>query len=341
MGFLREFFGWVQGWRICVSILRIEFAYCEGVGTSPAQSVESSVAGDTTRGSNGIDDNLLEELWDECEGANCGLERGEFKQILLNVGSAGNFGPAQGLTASRQQQSAYLRGLKLGDLVLARACAAGKERAWERFLALYRQPLARAAIAITGSETLGHDLADQLYAELFGMTTQDGERRCPLQSYRGRGSLIGWLRTTLAQRHVDHYRRRHREQALEEYDAPAPDREPEKPAAELTLLQRAVERALQRTEPDDRLLLAAYYLDGRTLLQIAGVFHIHEATASRKLRRVCQDLQKQILKNLQGTGLSRRAAEEALGTDPRDLDVKLQRLLQNSQSEAFQEQPER
>jgi hypothetical protein len=36
--------------------------------------------------------------------------------------------------------------------------------------------------------------------------------------------------------------------------------------------------------------------------------------------------------------MSRRAAQEAMGADPRDLEVNLKKLLQNSQSEAFQEQ---
>jgi RNA polymerase sigma-70 factor (ECF subfamily) len=151
-----------------------------------------------------IDGALLDGLWRECDGVSLWLQRGEFNEILLGVGASQNFGLAEGASASRQQQGAYFRGLRLGDLVLARACAAGNERAWECFFATYREPLFRAAIAITGSETLGRDLADQIYAELYGMTTRDGERRCPLQSYRGRGSLIGWLRTTLAQRHVDH-----------------------------------------------------------------------------------------------------------------------------------------
>ena len=62
----------------------------------------------------------------------------------------------------------------MDDLVLARACARGNERAWEHFVAVYRQPLTRAAIAITGSETLGHELADQLYAELYGLNLRDG-----------------------------------------------------------------------------------------------------------------------------------------------------------------------
>jgi RNA polymerase sigma-70 factor (ECF subfamily) len=280
---------------------------------------------------------LLEELWQECDGAGCGLERSEFNAILLEVGKAQNFGLVEGEVASRTQQAAFFRGLKLGDLVLARACAAGNERAWERFVAMYRQPLVRAAIAITGSDTLGRELADQLYGELFGLTTRDGERRCPLASYRGRGSLIGWLRTTLAQRHVDHHRRTHREEPLEEFNAPAVNVEVEKPATALNALEKAVEGALRGCEAEERFVLAAYYLDERTLMQIAQVMHVHEATVSRKVKRICQDLRKRIMKNLQGAGLSRRAAEEALGADPRDLDMNLKKLLQFSQAEAFQE----
>ena len=85
------------------------------------------------------------------------------------------------------------------------------------------------------------------------------------------------------------------------------------------------------------MLLAAYYLDGRTLLQIAHVLHVHEATVSRKLKRVCEEIHKQVVKNLQNAGMSRRAADEALGADPRDLDLNLKKLLQYSQSDAFKE----
>jgi RNA polymerase sigma-70 factor, ECF subfamily len=321
--------------------LNIDFAYREGVGITPTQSVEGASGAGIHGLPAAIDGVLLEELWQECDATDWGLERGEFNRIVLDAGTARNYGLAEGTAASQQQQAAYFRGLKLDDLVLARACAAGNEGAWERFVSIYRQPLVRAAIAITGSDTLGRELADQLYAELFGLTERDGERRCPLHSYRGKGSLIGWLRTTLAQRHVDHHRRSHREQPLADYDAPGVTPEAEKPAAELTLLEQAVEGAMRRCDAEDRFLLAAYYLDERTLLQIAKVLHVHEATVSRKLRRVCQLLRKQILKNLQGFGLSRRAADEALGTDPRDLDLNLKKLLQNSQSDAFQEKAAR
>ena len=325
----------------CDWFFPIDFAYCEGVGITPIQSVDGAPSEGVPgqRGAIGgvLDGALLDELWQACDAASCGVERGEFSEILRAIGVAQNFGLDVGATASRQQQAAYFRRVRLSDLVLARACAAGNECAWERFVAIYREPLIRAAIAITGSDTLGREIADQLYAELFGLTTRDGERRCPLESYRGRGSLLGWLRTTLAQRHVDHYRRRHREQPLEEFDGPAVEAEGEPAAAELTVLEKAIEGALKSCEAEDRLLLAAYYLDGRTLLQIAHVIHVHEATVSRKLKRVCEEIHLQVLKNLQSGGMSRRAADEALGGDPRDLDVNLKRLLQYSQVESFEE----
>jgi RNA polymerase sigma-70 factor, ECF subfamily len=312
-------------------------AYLEGVGITPSQSVESVRAAGLSVTPGAVDPALLEELWRASHAAVYGLERGEFAEILLRVGTTRNYGLAGGPDASRQQQADFFSSLRLADLVLARACASGHERAWEHFLALYHHPLERAAIAITGSESLGRDLADSLYAELYGLKTREGERRCPLDSYQGRGSLIGWLRTTLAQRQVDHYRRSHREEPLEELDAPAAEPEPVKASGELAMLGKAVEEALGRQPAEDRFLLAAYYLDGRTLLQVGQLVGVHEATVSRKLRRATGELRKQVLKNLEGLGLSRRAAEEALAADPRDLDLNLRKLLQSSQSDAFQE----
>ena len=337
---------------------------------APTESVASAAEAALPALPGAVGRALLEELWRGCDAAGWGLAEDEFERILLEAGAAQNFGLADGAVAThpsdpgssihlspgapvnhpsdedlslgtpatRQQQAAFFRKLCLNDLVLARASAAGNERAWERFIAVHRQPLIRAAIAITGSETLGRELAEQLYGELYGLTMRDGERRCPLLSYRGRGSLMGWLRTTLAQRHVDYHRRRQREEPLDEVDAPAPLPPAETPAQELSLLERAIEKALRECNTEERFLLAAYYLDGQTLLQIARVLGVHEATVSRRLRRAAEGTRKQVLKNLQLGGMSRRAAQEALGADPRDVDVNLKKLLQNSQTEAFQEQ---
>ncbi len=306
-----------------------------------AESIAGTAQAEVPALQGSLDRGLLDELWRASDGPNWGLDREEFDQIVQAIGAASNFGLEAGAEATRRQQAAYFGGLKLDDLILARACARGNERAWERFVALHRQPLIRAAIAITASDTLGRELADQLYAELFGLTTRDGERRCPLESYRGRGSLMGWLRTTLAQRHVDHHRRNRKLTSLDggpqEIDLPAADAQPPQSAPGLSQLRRAVEQALRERDVEDRFLLAAYYLDGQTLLQIARVLGVHEATVSRRLRRATEDTRKHILKNLQREGLSRRAAEEALGADPRDLDLNLKKALQHSPTKPFQE----
>ncbi len=306
----------------------------------------SAIATETLASRGAIDAGLLDELWRASVGPGWGLTRDEFDAIVADVGAAWNFGLEVGASPAPRQQADYFSGLHLDDLVLARACAAGNERAWEHFIARHRQPLIRAAIAITGNETLGRDLADQLYAELFGLNTREGERRCPLLSYRGRGSLMSWLRTTLAQRHVDQLRRSWRLRPLDdphvdpldEMDTPAPDAPQQTPAAELSQLNQAIELALRERDAEERFLLAAYYLDGQKLLHIARVLGVHEATVSRKLRRATEGTRKQVLRNLQRGGLSRQAAEETLGADPRDVEVNLKKLLQNSQTEAFKEQ---
>ncbi len=280
--------------------------------------------------------NLLEELWRSADGELCGLSREELAAALAPIGAKHNHGVPAGGHPDDAQKAAFYRSLKLPELGLAQACALGRDVAWERFLAQYRGPLARAAIAITGSATLGHDLADSLYSELFGLTERDGVRRSPLRSYSGRGSLMGWLRTTLAQRHIDHHRRTHRESPLDEVDPPAA--ETIVPMPQLDQLGAAVERTLRALDAEDRFLLASYFLDQQTLLQIGRLLKVHEATISRRLKRLTADIRKQLLRNLQSGGLSRRAAEEALGTDPRDLELNLRRLLQTFPTQPFQEQ---
>ena len=278
---------------------------------------------------------LGQELWATAEAAACDLTVEEFGVALAAVGAKFNYGVPLAAHPDAAEKIAFLRALRLNELALAHACALGREAAWQRFLNLYRAPLTQAAIAISGSATLGHDLADSLYSELYGLREYDGERRSPLASYSGRGSLLGWLRTTLAQRHIDHHRRTHRETPLDTLDVPAPAAIASPLSGELQHLTDAVAQTLQALPSEDRFLLSSYFLDRQTLLQIARILHVHEATISRRLKRVVADLRKQLLHNLQSGGLSKRAAEEALGTDPRDVEINLRTLLQTSQTNSF------
>ena len=236
----------------------------------------------------------------------------------------------------------YLRNLHLRDLALAQACARGYEPAWKQFINSYREPLKQAATAITKSSSIGEELADSLYAELFGLKSHDGQRRSPLASYSGRGSLMGWLRTTLAPRYVDRFRRTNREAPLEEGQYAATDEPSPLPEDATRLrLESTIHTTLRELEPEDRFLLASYFLDGRTLLEIARLLRVHEATVSRKLKRLTGSIRKQLLRELQRRGLKKAAAEEALGLDPRDLNINLRKILQTATGSPFSDQGKR
>jgi RNA polymerase sigma-70 factor (ECF subfamily) len=281
-----------------------------------------------------IPESLLEELWRTAEAETCGLSVAEFSMVLSAIGEKVNHGLPASVVPDAATRAAFYRSLHLAELARAHGCALGREAAWETFLNLYRVPLVRAAVSITGSDTLGHELANSLYAELYGLRETCGERRSPLASYSGRGSLLGWLRATLVQRWRDHHRRTHRETSLDGVESPAPP--PSSPIpADLDQLAAAVTHTLRSLDAEDRFLLSAYYLDRQTLLQIARTLRVHEATISRRLKRLAGDLRKQLIANLILIGLSKTAAQEALGADPRDIEINLRQLLQTSQTSTF------
>ena len=155
---------------------------------------------------------------------------------------------------------------------------------------------------------------------------------------RGVDRLRVFLRATLAQRNVDHIRRTARESPITDVDVPASSPPPAPPSDVLLHLSQALTAVLASLLPEERFLLSAWFLDRRTLLEISQLFHVHEATVSRRLQRLTARLHKNLLKNLQVSGMSKAAAEEALGTDPRDLDLNLRTLLQTSQEAAFLQQ---
>jgi RNA polymerase sigma-70 factor (ECF subfamily) len=145
----------------------------------------------------------------------------------------------------------------------------------------------------------------------------------------------------LAQEFVNRYRRTKREISLDEeseegsqFAAP----QPEPPPSADSRLETATDAALAALEPEDRMVLAAYYLDGRTLAEIARMLGVHESTISRKVDKLAKSLRKKILARMMQQGMSRRQAEEALEMDVRDLQVDIRRsLAQDSPAAAFSE----
>ena len=280
---------------------------------------------------------LLRELWQPIRLPGPSISFEEFAQLLLQVAERYHFGAPPTVPPSVAAQLAFLRSLHAEELVLARACAAGDEAAWEKFIVLYRETIYHAAYAIAGSDSVGRELADSLYADLYGLRARDAERRSPLLLYHGRGSLAGWLRSVLAQRFVDLHRKTHREVSLDELPEPALPPEASAPPERVTsLIQQAVQVTLVRLPSDQRFILSAYYLDGRTLKQIASLLGVHESTVSRLLSRLTASLRKQIVGELTKTGISRREAGEIMQVDVRDLEIQVRKILQGETISAFQ-----
>src|SRR5277367_2451947 len=117
---------------------------------------------------------------------------------------------------SPEQKADFCAALRLEELALARACAAGNERAWQDFISRYRQKLHSMALHITRDGAHAADLADSLFADLYGVNARDGVRNSKLVLYTGRGSLEGWLRTVMAQEFINRYRKQKRTVSLEE-----------------------------------------------------------------------------------------------------------------------------
>jgi RNA polymerase sigma-70 factor (ECF subfamily) len=296
-----------------------------------------------------LDPDLLTELHTLARAGSFTLSPDEFRAILLSVGRRHNFGAPPAHQPAAIEQAVFLRSLNLPDLALAHACALGRDIAWQHFIERYREPLLKFAIKISNSTTHGHELTGSLYADLFGLAQHDVSpapadanqavsRKSPLASYSGRGALLVWLRAILAQRFVDHHRRTRRDLPLDDREFLAPETAPSPSPETLAQLTTALTHTLAALSADDRLLLSAYFIDQSTLAQIARLTSVHEATVSRRLKRLTAVLHTQMLQNLQNSGLKPRAASEALRTDPRDLSINLRSLLQYSPATTFPQQ---
>jgi RNA polymerase sigma-70 factor, ECF subfamily len=281
----------------------------------------------------------VDQLWRTSDASKFGFSQAQFAEIVLQAAEAQGWGGGE---RSPSSQARHLKSLRIEELILARACADGNERAWELFLARYREVLYRSGYAIARQEAAGRELADSLYADLYGLAEGGRSRRSRLSSYMGRGSLEGWLRTVLAQRFVDNCRRTRREVSLDKSESEeilaAPVSDPEIISTNnLACLASSIAVVLTRMNAEDRLLVVSYYLDGRALWEIAELLVVHESTISRRIERVAAKLRKALVEELQRSGLSKRAAQEALGTDVRDIEVNVRKLLQVAHEPSFKE----
>jgi RNA polymerase sigma-70 factor len=254
---------------------------------------------------------LVSKLHARAAGARWGLPPEAFAESLRRSAEK-RFG---GAPPDPGEIEVYLNSLHLEDLALACACSAGIERAWEFFIAHFRQDLRHAASAmLRGSgrpdDARAEELADSLYAELYGVrSSADGKRKSLFEYFHGRSKLSTWLRAVLAQRQVDMFRASGKTVSLDaemEDEAPRelagrtesvpadPDRE-----KYLGRFDRALSAAFATLTPRERMILSCYYVDQLTLAEIGRMLREHESTVSRQLERLRRALRESVAHALQ------------------------------------------
>ena len=255
----------------------------------------------TAAPNNRVDGALAERLYRQAKAERWGLSQVAFT-AALETSCAKAFSGGEG---APRDTSRYLASLHVEDLALACACALGNPAAWDHFVLEMRPVLYRAADALdrTGG---ARELADSLYAELFGMDHRGQARQSLLRYFHGRSSLATWLRAVLAQRHVDRVRVERRMEAL-------PDELPGSVSPAVgdpdcarfgTMLREALENAVARLEPRDRLRLGCYYAQQLTLAQTGKLLKEHEATTSRQLARTRHAIRETVEDLLRARGLN-------------------------------------
>jgi RNA polymerase sigma-70 factor (ECF subfamily) len=272
-----------------------------------------------------LDDATVRRQYERAGAARWAVDVSTFGAALARS-VAHRFGPAP----TAEALEPYLASLHVSDLALACACIAGNDTAWEQFIRELRPQLYQAARTIAGDD--GRELADSLYANLYGLSEAEGRRKSLLAHYHGRSRLLTWLRSVLVQRHIDRLRVTKRLDPLPDDEGGAalldrtpaedPDRDPLVRHA-----QTAVDAAIDALDARDRLRLRLYYGQDMTLAAIGRVLGEHEATVSRKLEKARRALRYQVEQALAEQGLSPAAISRAFELAADAPDLQLDRLL--------------
>lgn len=249
---------------------------------------------------------------------------------------------------SKAEISKFIDEMQADDLCLIIACERGDENAWNDLVERFTPTVRSAARSASSNEDAAEDLAQSIWAELYGLRTKkDGMPASKLAYYSGRGSLAGWLRAVVAQLAVDMFRKQSRlVQTEEDADLDRLAREsnigegqpvlagiatPEESMSNRFAqsdMQQALNRAVHELAAEDRLLVKLYYFDNLRLREAGAVLGVHEATASRRLARIQTDLRKRVAKILiDERGWTQAETEKSFAEVAQHLDTDLEGLL--------------
>ncbi len=241
----------------------------------------------------------------------------------------------------------FMDKLQADDLCLIVACENGDQFAWNDLVERFSATVRSAARSASSNEEGAEDLAQSIWAELYGLKKrQDGKPAGKLAYYSGRGSLAGWLRAVVAQLAIDQHRKQSRLVQTEEdadFDRIIQQGQDDNhwsghggvvdPEVQISTkqagaqLQKSLAQALHELTAEDRLLVKLYYFDGLKLHEAGALLGFHEATASRRLTRIYADLRQRVEANLLGHGWTKAETKRAFSEIALHLEGDIEPLL--------------
>lgn len=250
--------------------------------------------------------------------------------------------------ASVEAITDFIEKLQADDLCLIVACEQGNQKAWSDLVERFSITVRSAARSASSNEEGAEDLAQSIWAELYGLRVrEDGRPAGKLAYYSGRGSLAGWLRAVVTQLAIDQHRKQSRLVQTEEdsdFDRIIQQGQDENkwsghggvvnPELELSKklagaeMQEALAESFKQLSAEDRLLVKLYYFDGLRLREAGAVLGVHEATASRRLTRIHAELRRQVEKTLmEEKGWSKPETQRAFSDIALHLEADIEPLL--------------
>jgi RNA polymerase sigma-70 factor, ECF subfamily len=201
------------------------------------------------------------------------------------------------------------------DVYLCTACVNGQDIAYQSLEATYFPSLESAIYHVVGERPAVDDVLQEVRTRLF-------VGRAPkIASYRGSGSLGGWLRKVAVRASQDYrrekamqYRRRRRLLDAERTTAIRVDAPDDRAFSEerVRLCEQAWTRAICSLGSTDRQLLHHYFVSQLSIDTLGPIYSVHRATIARRIRRILERVRQHVRKTL---------AERHRGLSAEDLDA--------------------
>ena len=219
------------------------------------------------------------------------------------------------------------------DVYLAFGCVQGHGGALQQFERVYASDIDTVSRRFERPSLNREDLGQLLREKL--LVARDG-RLPKIADYSGRGFLQNWLRVTAVRTFLDEARRHTRRDREEIHDDRRLEERADALDPELDFLKgryrgefkEAFAAAVTSLSSAERNLLRHQVLAGLNVDQIAALYHVHRATAARRVARVREVLltatRKELMRRL---SVSRGEFESIMALIQSNLDVSMHRVL--------------